>query len=145
RRTAGRRAARAARPLTRRARPRRPVRSRAGAERRHRSSATLSLRDRLEDTYLRIICNCIMLAKTEGGPARLGAYRSSPFFPVSGGRPNLLFWGKRSGLIRPASARFPRQGASSFKDRAYVRLAESTQVSPSSALKVFTSDRPPSL
>src|SRR5215472_161467 len=58
---------------------------------------------------------------------------------------NLLVRGKPFGAMRPASARLPRQSASSLMVSEKARLAVSVQVSPSPALNVFTSERPPSL
>src|SRR5262245_43436187 len=68
-----------------------------------------------------------------------------PFPLPPPGRPNLLFFGKRSGFIRPASERLPRQPTSSFIVSEKVRPAESYQVSPSSLLNVLRSESPPSL
>jgi hypothetical protein len=58
---------------------------------------------------------------------------------------NLLLRGNPFGANRPASARLPRQSASSFMVSEKVRSEASFQVSPSAALKVFTSESPPSL
>src|SRR5688500_10216606 len=58
---------------------------------------------------------------------------------------NLLLRGNPFGASRPASARLPRQSASSLRVSEKVRSDASFQVSPSAALKVFTSDKPPSL
>src|SRR3954453_4530601 len=58
---------------------------------------------------------------------------------------NLLLRGKPFGGSRPASARLPRQSASSFSVSEKVRPDASLHVRPSLAGKVFTSDSPPSL
>jgi hypothetical protein len=58
---------------------------------------------------------------------------------------NLLVRGKPFGASRPASARLPRQSASSFSVSLNRRPAESIQVSPTSALNALRSDSPPSL
>jgi len=58
---------------------------------------------------------------------------------------NLLVRGNPFGASRPASARLPRQSASSFSDSLNRRPAESVQVSPTSARKALRSDSPPSL
>ncbi len=59
--------------------------------------------------------------------------------------PNLFDFGKPFGGSRPASARLPRQSASSLLVALNSRLAESRQVRPSLATKVTMSERPPSL
>src|SRR5271170_458469 len=58
---------------------------------------------------------------------------------------NLLVRGKPFGASRPASARLPRQSASSLSDSLNRRAAESVQVNPTSALNALRSDSPPSL
>src|SRR5690349_9174442 len=58
---------------------------------------------------------------------------------------NLFERGNPFGGSRPASARLPRQSDSSFRVSEKLRPAPSVQVRPSLPLKVFTSDRPPSL
>src|SRR3979490_1796001 len=55
---------------------------------------------------------------------------------------NLLLRGNPFGARRPASARLPRQSASSLSVSEKARPAPSAQVSPSAPLKVFTSDSP---
>src|SRR5262249_13676978 len=65
--------------------------------------------------------------------------------PLAGLAPNLLERGKPFGARRPASARLPRQSASSFRVSVKVRSAASTHESPSAPLNVLTSERPPSL
>src|SRR6267143_2041822 len=75
-----------------------------------------------------------------------GVYQSpSETFPLVGVAPNLLLRGNPFGARRPASARLPRQSASSLRANVNDRPALSIQVSPSSALKVLRSDSPPSL
>ena len=59
--------------------------------------------------------------------------------------PNLFDRGNPLGATRPASARLPRQSASSFMLRVNARPAESVHDSPWPASKVLMSDRPPSL
>src|SRR5450631_4673453 len=65
--------------------------------------------------------------------------------PYSIPRPNLFDFGKPFGGRRPASARLPRQSASSLMVALNSRPAESFQVRPSLASKVAISDNPPSL
>src|SRR5215469_12956928 len=59
--------------------------------------------------------------------------------------PNVLVFGKPLGARRPASARLPRQSASSLSDNVKIRPAESTQLRPFSTSKVLMSDSPPFL
>src|SRR4029077_10561358 len=59
--------------------------------------------------------------------------------------PNILVFGKPLGARRPASARLPRQSASSLSDRLNIRPAESDQLRPFSISNVLMSDKPPSL
>jgi hypothetical protein len=54
----------------------------------------------------------------------------------------LLFFGNPFGAMRPASARLPRQSFSSFMWSVNTRPAVSTQLNPSAALNVVTSDSP---
>src|SRR5277367_6474012 len=91
-----------------------------------------------------------ILAAMAAKQAAAGAsnYALSATFPLvgaSGDAPNLLFFGNPFGARRPASARLPRQSASSLSDSVKTRPAESIQVRPSAALNVLTSQRPPSL
>src|SRR5713226_7429348 len=65
--------------------------------------------------------------------------------PYSIPRPNLFDFGKPFGGRRPASARLPRQSASSLIVALNSRPAESFQVRPSLASNVAISDNPPSL
>src|ERR1700720_2236724 len=58
---------------------------------------------------------------------------------------NLLLRGNPFGASRPASARLPRQSASSFNVNEKTRPAVSVQERPSSDLKVLRSLSPPSL
>src|ERR1700716_4270370 len=58
--------------------------------------------------------------------------------------PNLFDFGKPFGGRRPASARLPRQSASSLIVAENSRPAESFQVRPSLASNVVMSDNPPS-
>src|ERR1700730_17796406 len=54
---------------------------------------------------------------------------------------NLLFLGNPFGARRPASARLPRQSASSLSDNVKTRPAESVQVRPFSTSNVLMSER----
>jgi hypothetical protein len=62
--------------------------------------------------------------------------------PPLGNAQNLLLVRKRSGRMRPASLRLPRQLDNSFRLSVKLRPAVSTQVRPSLPLKVATSDSP---
>src|SRR5262249_202056 len=84
--------------------------------------------------------------RMEGDPGLF--YRSSlpfPFTPFAGSWVKVLVGGKPFGARRPASARLPRQSASSFSVSEKARPAVSVHDSPSAAVKVLTSESPPSL
>src|SRR6266487_74053 len=70
---------------------------------------------------------------------------SSRLRPLVGSWLKVLVRGKPFGAKRPASARLPRQSASSLSVSQKARPAASVQDSPSSTLKVLRSDSPPSL
>jgi len=78
----------------------------------------------------------------------LSVLASTACIPLAGrldSLPNLLVFGKPLGARRPASARLPRQSASSFSVRLKARPAESVQPKPFSTSKVLMSESPPSL
>src|SRR4051812_5686371 len=82
--------------------------------------------------------------------AKLGAstwkdHLSSRALPLAGSWLKELLRGKPFGARRPASARLPRQSASSLSVRENARPAASVHDSPSSTLNALTSDSPPSL
>src|SRR5215831_15806903 len=70
---------------------------------------------------------------------------SSRPLPFAHGWLNVLVRGNPFGANRPASARLPRQSASSLSVSEKARPAASVHESPSSALKVLRSHSPPSL
>src|ERR1700745_1700760 len=78
-------------------------------------------------------------------PARNQARASLPLAARAGGLPSVLVFGKPLGASRPASARLPRQSASSLSESENARPAPSSHAQPCAAAKVFTSERPPSL
>src|SRR6266508_5478856 len=72
-------------------------------------------------------------------------YVSPRGFPLAASWPNLLVRGKPFGASRPASARLPRQSASSLSVNEKARPAVSVHDRPSAASKVLRSDSPPAL
>src|SRR4051812_21009294 len=78
-------------------------------------------------------------------PARGKDHLSSRALPLAGSWLKELLRGKPFGARRPASARLPRQSASSLSVRENARPAASVHDSPSSTLNALTSDSPPSL